>query len=202
MNRLNAPTFFDLAVPVSGSNVIVRNTLLVVLGSLILAISARAQVNIGPIPITLQTLALMVMGATYGWRLAGLTVVTYLTYGIMGFAVFANPPFTGIVYLLASPSAGFLWGFIAGAMFIGAAAQWGMARNPVMLAGAMMIAHVIIYIPGVLWGSTFIGETWLPQGELFNVFVTPFLLGDTIKILIAVAVVPVSFKAIEAIKSN
>ena len=203
MQRLNAPTFFDQAIPLSGNSALVRNVLLAIFGSLLLAVCARASIQIGPVPLTLQTLALMIIGATYGWRLAGLTVLLYLAYGAMNFPVFAQAPYAGLGYILGGvPSAGFLWGFVLGATFLGAAAQWGMARNPIMLAGAMLIAHVILYIPGVLWGATYIGATWLPEGELFNVFVTPFLLGDAIKILIAIAIVPIAYKAVETFRNG
>lgn len=201
MERLNAPTFFDQAIPVSGNNALVRNILLVVLGSLLLAISAQTKFPIGPVPITLQTLVLMVMGATFGWRLAGMTVILYWLEGIAGLPVFATgggaPYFFG-----ASPSAGFLWGFLPAAMFIGAAAQWGMARNPIMLAGAMFVAHVILYIPGLAWGATFIGASWLPEGELLNVFMNPFIIGDSIKIVMAVILVPVAYKAVESFRKG
>lgn len=201
MQRLNAPTFFDLAVPVSGSGAILRNVLLVVLGSILLAVSAQTKVAIWPVPVTLQTLVLMVMGATLGWRLAGLAVILYWLEGIAGLPVFASgggaPYFFG-----ASPSAGFLWGFLPAAMFIGAAAQWGMARNPIMLAGAMLIAHIILYVPGLAWGSTFIGASWMPEGQLFSVFLEPYIIGDLTKIIIAVILVPIAYKAVEKTKKD
>lgn len=205
MERLNAPTFFDHAIPLTGSSALVRNVLLVILGSVLLAVSAHTKFPIGPVPVTLQTLVLMVMGATFGWRLAGITVLTYFAYGVAGFPVFATPPYTGLPYILgASTTAGFLWGFLAGGMFIGAAAQWGMARNPIMLAGAMLIAHVLIYIPGLAWPMTFIGSfDWLMStDDLLAVYFSPFIIGDTIKILLAVALVPAAFKAVETFRKG
>ena len=205
MQRLNAPTFFDHAIPLAGNQALLRNVALVILGSILLAISAQTKFPIGPVPVTLQTLVLMVMGATYGWRLAGLTVLTYFAYGIAGLPVFALPPYTGYLYLAGgSHTAGFLWGFLIGAMFIGAAAQWGMARNPIMLAGAMLMAHILIYIPGLAWAMTFIGTfDWLANtDDLFNVYLNPFVVGDTLKILIAVALVPAAYKAVETLRKG
>lgn len=195
MQRLNAPTFFDLAMPLEGSSAILRNILLVALGSLLLVVSAQTKYPIGPVPITLQSFVILMIGATYGWRLAGTTVLTYFAYGIAGYAVFATPPFTGAAYLFgASPTAGFLWGFLLAAVFLGAASQYGLARNPVKLAIAMFIATVIIYIPGLLWGATFIGAEWLSRENFFGVFVTPFLIGDSIKVIAVVALVPIAYK--------
>jgi len=200
MQRLNAPTFFDQALPLRGSNALIRDVALVLLGSVLLAISAQTKVGLWPVPVTLQTLVLMVMGATYGWRLAGFTVLAYLLEGMAGLPVFAGGG--GAAYLFGgSPSAGFLWGFLPAALFIGAAAQWGMARNPIMLAGAMLIAHVILYVPGLAWGATFVGQvSWMAEGELFAKFLEPFIIGDLTKILIAVAVVPVAYKAVETFR--
>ncbi|MEM7296496.1 MAG: NAD-glutamate dehydrogenase domain-containing protein, partial [Pseudomonadota bacterium] len=73
MQRLNAPTFFEEAIPLTGSSALARNIALILIGSFLLAISAQTKVALWPVPVTLQTLVLMVMGATFGWRLAGLT---------------------------------------------------------------------------------------------------------------------------------
>ena len=205
MERLNAPTFFDQALPLRGSNALVRNAALVLIGSILLAISAQTKYQIGPVPVTMQTLVLMVLGATYGWRLAGLTVLTYFAYGVANLPVFANPPYTGLAYLLGvSTTAGFLWGFLLAAVFIGVAAQWGMARNPIMLAGVMLMAHILIYIPGLAWPATFIGQfEWLmTRDDLLSVYFSPFIIGDTIKILIAVVLVPIAYKAVEHFRNS
>ncbi len=202
MQRLNAPTFFEEALPLSGSSALVRNIALVLIGSILLAISAQTKVALWPVPVTLQTLVLMVMGATFGWRLAGLTVLAYWLQGIAGLPVFSSG--SGAAYFFGlSPTAGFLWGFLPAAMFIGAAAQWGMARNPIMLAGAMLIAHVILYIPGLVWGNTFVGNvSWMAEGELFAKFLEPFIIGDLTKIIIAVILVPVAYKAVETFRKG
>ena len=193
MDRLNAPTFFDQAVPLAGAKARLRDALLVVLGSLLLAISAKFQVPLWPVPGTLQTLVLMVLGATLGWRLAGLTVVAYWIEGLAGLPVFAAGG--GAAYFFLSPTAGFLWGFLPAALFIGAAAQGGLARNPISLAGVMLIAHVLIYGPGLAWGSTFVGLVdWLNEGELLAKFFYPFLIGDLIKIAVALVLVPMAYR--------
>ena len=202
MQRLNAPTFFDQAIPLHGSSALMRNILLVLLGSLLLAISAQIKVPLWPVPVTLQTLVLMVLGATFGWRLAGLTVLAYWLEGIAGLPVFASG--AGAAYFFyVSPTAGFLWGFLPAALFIGAAAQWGLARNPIMLAGAMLIAHVILYIPGLAWGNTFVGKVaWMAEGELLAKFLYPFVIGDLTKIIIAVVLVPLAYQAVERFKKS
>lgn len=202
MERLNAPTFFDQAIPLSGSIAMVRNALLVLFGSILLAVSSKVQIPLWPVSVTAQTLVLMVMGATFGWRLAGATVVLYWLQGIVGMPVFSTG--AGAAYFFgASPSAGFLWGFLPAAMFIGAASQWGMGRNPIMLAGAMLIAHVILYIPGLAWGNTFVGNvTWMAEGQLFEKFMYPFMVGDLTKIVLAVVIVPVAYKAVETFRKG
>ena len=202
MQRLNTPTFFDQALPARGVNTLTRDALLVLFGSLLLALSAQTKVPLWPVPASLQTLVLMVMAATFGWRLAGLTVIAYWLEGIAGFPVFAGANFPGY-FFGASPTAGFLWGFLPAALFVGAAAQWGLARNPIMLAGVMLIAHLILYIPGLTWGSTFVGKVpWMAEGELLAKFFHPFIIGDILKILIAVVLVPLAYKAVEAFRKD
>ena len=202
MQRLNAPTFFDQAIPVSGLDAVKRNALLVLLGSILLAISAKAQYALWPVPITMQTLVLMIIGATFGWRLAGLTVLAYWAQGLAGLPVFAYGG--GAAYFFGgNATAGFLWGFLPAAMFIGAAAQWGMARNPIMLAGAMLVAHVILYIPGLAWGYIYSQPISVTADDgLLAKFLEPFVIGDLIKIAIAVIVVPLAYKAVESFKKG
>lgn len=202
MPHLTAPTFFDQALPLRGVGALARNTVLVLIGSLLLAASAQAKVPLWPVSATLQTLVLMVIGATYGWRLAGLTVLAYWLQGIAGLPVFADgggaPYFFG-----ASPSAGFLWGFLPAALFLGAAAQAGLARNPISLAGAMLIAHVLLYVPGLAWGSTFVGAvSWMAEGELFAKFLDPFIIGDLTKIALAVLLVPGAYSLVDRFREQ
>ena len=78
-----------------------------------------------------------------------------------------------------------------------------MARNPIALAGAMVIAHVILYIPGLAWGNTLVGNVeWMAEGQLFATFLYPFIVGDLIKIFLAVVLVPTAFKAVDMIRKG
>ena len=148
--------------------------------------------------------------ARANWRLAGLTVLAYWAQGWAGLPVFAfadgAADFFGRYaagFFGGYAGAGFLWGFLPAAMFVGAAAQWGMARNPIMLAGAMLVAHVILYIPGLAWGyihSYPISIT--ADGGLLANFLQPYVIGDLIKIAIAVTVVPLAYKAVESFKKG
>lgn len=93
-----------------------RNVVLMLVGSLLLAISAKIQVPFYPVPMTMQTFAVLVIGMAYGWRLGGATVLLYLAEGAAGMPVFASG--AGLAYL-AGPTGGYLVGFLASAVLVG-----------------------------------------------------------------------------------
>ena len=92
------------------------NLILILIGSLLLAISAQYKVPLGPVPITLQSMVVMLIALMYGWKLGAATVVAYWTEGILVGGLFSVLPWfangSGLAYFIGSPSAGFLWGFL------------------------------------------------------------------------------------------
>jgi biotin transport system substrate-specific component len=161
--------------PADGAGAILRAALLMVLGSLFLTASAKVQVPFWPVPMTLQSAALMLLGIAYGWRLAGATVLLYLAEGAMGLPVFAGTPALGLglPYMLG-PTGGYLLAFLPAAMLCGLAAERG--RRVSELGIAILAATALIYLLGVAWLAGFVGfERALALG------VAPFLLGDVLK---------------------
>ncbi|MFC0409730.1 biotin transporter BioY [Roseomonas elaeocarpi] len=123
---------------------------LAILGSAVIAASARIALPMWPVPATLQSLAVLALGALGGARLGVASVLFYLAEGAMGLPVFAAGAAGPAV--LAGPTAGFLLGFLPGA-WIAAQARGGWLR-----AGATLLAaHLSMFIPGVLWLSGFVG---------------------------------------------
>jgi len=153
---------------------------LAVVGSVILAIAAHTKVPMWPVPITLQTLAVMVIGLTYGGRLAAATLTLYLFEGVMGLPVFTNG--AGIMALM-SPTGGYLIGFLMAATFLGFASDRGLARGVPGMALSLLVATALIYVPGLLWLSTVV-----PADKLLMAGMVPFLVGDVIKAAIAALV--------------
>ena len=123
--------------------------LLVLAGTLLIAIAAKIKVPFWPVPITLQTLAVMAIAAAYGSRLAVATVVAYLAEGLVGLPVFTNTPplAAGPAYFLG-PTGGFLIGFIVIAFVVGLAADRGWSRSIPKLAAAILVADVIMMAMG------------------------------------------------------
>ena len=147
-----------------------------------LAASAHIKIPFYPVPLTMQTLVVLCIGMTYGTRLGGATLLGYLVTGFAGVPVFAGG--AGMAYMMG-PTGGYLAGFFAAAVVLGALAERGWTRNWATAAAAMLMGNVIIYLLGVGWLTSLIGWDKAVQFGLL-----PFLYGDALKLIIAVLGVP------------
>ncbi|MDO5606566.1 MAG: biotin transporter BioY [Paracoccus sp. (in: a-proteobacteria)] len=159
---------------------LLANTMLVLAGTALLALSAQISVPMIPVPMTLQTLAVSLIGLTYGARLAGVTLLAYLAEGAMGLPVFANGA-AGIAPLMG-PTAGFLWGFVAMAWMTGWLVERGLDRGFLRLFVAAFIPALLLFVPGVVVLKLVTGLGW--QAAMMAGAV-PFLLGAVVKAVIA-----------------
>jgi biotin transport system substrate-specific component len=139
---------------------IARAIILAFAGSMLLWVSAKVQVPFYPVPMTLQSLAVLMIGAAYGWRLGAATVALYLLEGALGLPVFASG---GGLHYFVGPTAGYLFGFVIGAAVIGWLAERGWDRSLPLLLVAMTIGHVLLFVPGYLWLAHLFGsqKAWL-----------------------------------------
>lgn len=177
--------------PVKKDATILRPVLLAVAGSLLLALSAQIQVPLQPVPITMQTFAVLVIGMAYGWRLGAATVMLYLAEGAMGLPVFAGA--TGGLAVLFGKTGGYLLGFVLAAGVTGALAERGWDRNVATTALAMLAGNLAIYVPGLVVLGGLIGVD-----KAVTYGLTPFLLGDVLKLALAACVLPAAWKLIGA----
>ena len=188
---LRHPTLLDKIQPIQQVNPILRNILLAVAGTLVLTISAKIQIPFYPVPMTMQTLVVMMIGMILGPRLGTATLLLYFAEGLVGLPVFAGTPEKGIglSYMLGS-TGGYLAGFIFAAATCGWLAQRGWDRNVWKTAGALLIGNAIIYLPGLLWMAILFGfdKPILAWG------LTPFILGDLLKVAIAALVLPLIWR--------
>ena len=124
-----------------GEQKLLRQIALAFAGVALLTLSAKIQVPFYPVPMTLQTLVIPLIGAAYGWRLGVATVVLYLAQGMLGMPVFANTPpaVAGPAYFMG-PTAGFLAGFVAFVAIVGYAVEKGAARSILNLTGVILAA--------------------------------------------------------------
>jgi len=166
---------------------------LVVGGSLLLTLSAKLQVPFWPVPMTMQTYVVLVLGMALGPRLGTAAVALYLAQGALGLPVFSGTPERGIgLAYMAGPTGGYLAGFLAGAALAGLLAARGRDRR---LPGALLAAlagMAVIYLCGLTWLATLLGvEKAIQLGAL------PFLLGDALKILLVMATLPLAWRVLE-----
>lgn len=166
--------------------------ILAVAGTVLLTVSAKIQVPFYPVPMTMQTFAVLVIGMAYGWKLGGATVALYLAEGAAGLPVFAGTPEKGIgLTYMAGPTGGYLVGFVLAAGIAGWLGEKGWDRSVPMTLAAMVIGTVIIFVPGYVWLALLIG-----QEKAWAFGVLPFLLGEVFKIALAAAVLPGAWKLI------
>ena len=159
---------------------------LAIAGSALLAVSAKVQIPFWPVPMTMQTFVVLVIGMAYGARLGAATLGLYLAEGAVGLPVFATG--SGLGYLIG-PTGGYLAGFVLAANVIGLLASRGWDRSMTKTLAAMVAGTLLIFIPGILWLSTFIGIEKAVAAAL-----TPFLLSEGLKILLAVLIMPLIWK--------
>ncbi len=129
---------------------ILKNLLIILIGSILYALSARIAIPIPPVPVTLQTLVLLTFSMAVGSRLAFLTFALYIFQGIIGIPVFAKPPFSGFYYLLG-PSGGYLLGMLIASYFVGYLAEKNYDKNFIKSLITIFIGTIIIFIPGLIW---------------------------------------------------
>lgn len=153
-----------------------------------LAISAQIKIPFYPVPVTMQTLVVLLVGMSYGLRLGAASLASYLVLGAMGAPVFASG--AGLAYMVG-PTGGYLAGFFVSAVIMGMLAERGWSQRVFLVAGAMIIGHATIYLMGAGWLSTFIGfEKAVAAGVL------PFLYGDLLKLVIAAAGLPLAWSIV------
>ncbi|NRB35969.1 MAG: biotin transporter BioY [Rhodobacteraceae bacterium] len=177
----------------SGSDKLLQQAGLVLGGTLLIALAAQVSVPMWPVPITLQTLAILIVGLSFGARLGVATLVAYLTQGAMGLPVFAGG---GSALALMGPTAGFLFGFVLMVWIVGQAADRGMTRGIFGAALTCIVASAALYLPGVAWpmavaGAFGIEGSWVGStaASIWTYWVSPFLLGDAIKSVLAALIV-------------
>ena len=182
MNEPLKATLASTLWPSRGATRLARAATLAIAGTLVLAAAAKIQVPFYPVPMTLQTLAVLAIGAAYGARLAAATLALYLVEGLVGLPVFAGA-LAGPVYM-AGPTAGYLVGFVVAAALIGWLAERGWDRAWPRLIGAMAIGHAVIFACGFAWLALALGAE-----KAWAAGVAPFYAATLVKTLLAAALV-------------
>ena len=158
---------------------LVKNLFIALIGSILLAISSKIKIPFYPVPMTMQTLVVLIIGIGFGWKLGVATVMLYLFEGIIGLPVFSGTPEKGIgLVYFTGPTMGYLIGFIVAAFFAG---KFNYNNNLINNFLKLTFATSFIYILGILWLGGLIG--W--DKPIFKLGAQPFLLAELFKILLA-----------------
>ena len=173
--------------------VVVRELLLVAAGALFLALTAQISVPLpfSEVPLTGQTLGVLLLGALYGPRRGAVTVLAYLAEGVAGLPVFALGR-SGLPVLLG-PTGGFLLGFVPAAFIAGFA---GRDRRAALRLGILLIATLVVYACGVPWLAV---TRALPIGTALTAGMLPFIPGDVVKAGLAAGVTPAGGRLLAAL---
>jgi biotin transport system substrate-specific component len=179
------------------------DAVVVVCGSLVVAALAQVSVRLPftPVPVTGQTLGVLLVGASLGATRGAASLLLYLAEGAAGLPVFAGGQ-SGIAYLvMADPlhaTGGYLWGFVPAALIVGWLAQRGWDRALGSAMGAMLLGEIVIFACGVAWLSVALDVPVEAPGSTFNDALEfglyPFAVGDVVKVLIAAGLLPAAWR--------
>lgn len=181
-----------LAFAQKNNKKLLKNISLVVLGTVFIALSAQVIVPFVPVPVTLQTLAVLMIGLSFGSKLGLATVFTYLLEGAVGLPVFAGGAST---LALIGPTAGFLFGFLL-LVYVAGLARDFHVTSFFATSFFTLLASMLLYIPGAIWPlliAEFLGikAGWanLPVSKIMSGFIAPFILIDIVKSFVAALLV-------------
>ena len=182
--------YADLLRPTMRRSAFLYDAALVLGASLVIALSAQVAIQLpfSPVPITGQTMAVLLVGALLGSRRGALAVLAYIAEGLAGLPVFAGGA-AGLTRLFG-PTGGYLVGFVAAAFLVGWLAERGWDRRFGTTLAAMTLGNLVIYGVGAVWLAVFVGGV----SRAWSLGVVPFLPGDAIKIVLAAVLLPGGWK--------
>ena len=157
-----------------------KYSLIIILGSVLLAISAKIKIPFYPVPMTMQTFVVVMLGITLGSRIATATVILYLFEGILGLPVFSNSPEKGVgLIYFVGPTMGYLIGFVFASYVAG---KINLEQNYLNITTKIIFSISLIYCLGMLWLGNLIG--W--DKPIFSLGAKPFLLAELLKMTILI----------------
>ncbi len=166
---------------------LIRNIVLAVAATVLLAVSAKIKVPFWPVPMTMQLFVVLAIGLAFGCKLAVGTLLLYMAEGAVGLPVFAGTPEKGIgLAYMMGPTGGYILGFLFAAGATGWLAEKGWDRSVVKGFVACLIGIALIYLPGLLWLGSIVG--W--DKPVLAWGFTPFILGDLVKASLAALAIP------------
>ena len=190
---LNNKVLSEVLAPQEGTQLLLKKAVLVMAGIAFLAIAAKIKIPMFPVPMTMGTFAVLTMGAAYGERLGLVTILGYMLIGALGFDIFAGSSAEnfGLTYMKGG-TGGYLVGYVLAVIALGTLARAGWDRSALKMAGAMLLGNALIYVPGLIWLGMLYG--W--DKPILQWGLTPFLLGDVLKLAMAAIILPFAWKMV------
>ena len=182
-------TLINEAFGLEGRRNLARDAAIALAATGLLALSAKVQVPLF-VPMTLQSLVVLIVGAAFGWRLGTATVLAYLAEGAAGLPVFAGAG-TGLGYMMG-PTGGYLLGFVLAAALTGFLAERGYTQTVLGTLGVMALGHAVIFVPGYFWLATLFGAE-----KAYLIGIAPFFAATAIKTGLGAALLPAAWWVVE-----
>ena len=181
--------------PTEGTALRLKQAALVVAGIALLAICAKIKVPVpgSPVAVGLGTFAVLTIGAAYGARLGLVTIAGYMLIGMLGFDIFQSSTneLNGVQYMMGG-TGGYLVGYVMATVLLGVLAQRGWDRSVLWMALAMLLGNILLYIPGLAW----LGALYGLDKPILAWGLTPFIVGDVLKLALAALVLPAAWKLV------
>ncbi len=192
---LNRNVLVDMFGATTGLGLRLKQVALVIAGIAILAVAAKIKVPVpgSPVMMSMGTFAVLTIGAAYGARLGLVTMLGWMLVGLLGYDVFqsSSADLNGVAYMMGG-TGGYLAGYVLATVLLGVLARAGWDRTAPRMAGAMLLGNVMIYVPGLIWLGLLYG--W--EKPILQWGLTPFLLGDLIKLALAALLLPTLWKIV------
>ena len=167
---------------------VIKNLFIAICGTIILAVSAKIKIPFYPVPMTMQTFVVLLLGVSLGWKLGLFTVSLYLIQGIAGLPVFAGTPEKGVgIIYFTGPTMGYLIGFLVAVYLAGI---FKYTNNFLKNLIKLIVSVSFIYILGMIWLGSLIG--W--DKPILKLGAQPFLLAELFKVALLALIIPALFK--------
>jgi biotin transport system substrate-specific component len=192
---MSATTLAIAASPTRVRSRIAWRVFLAFAGSWLVAALAQIEIKLPftPVPITGQTLGVLLVGASLGAGLGGVSMLLYLAQGALGLPFFSGGDAGAEFLRLSAVTGGYLWGFVAAAAVVGALAERGWDRSIRSSIGAMFLGEVALYAIAIPWLMQALD---VPLGKALELGLAPFVVGDTIKVLAAAGLLPLAWRVV------
>lgn len=181
--------------PTEGAALRLKQAALVIAGIALLTLCAKIKVPVpgSPVAVGMGTFAVLSIGAAYGARLGLVTIVGYMLIGMLGFDIFQSSTneLNGVSYMMGG-TGGYLVGYVMATVLLGFLAQRGWDRTVGMMALAMLLGNILLYIPGLAWLGALYG--W--DKPILEWGLTPFIFGDFLKLALAALILPLAWKLV------